>query len=86
MRRILTALVAFSMLIVGCGVAAAQTSETIRLLNVLRGHEGQVESAAFSPDGPQETSRILQDALQDPAQNRKPVRQAQRLAAHCNSV
>ena len=51
MRRTLTALVAFSMLIVGCGVAAAQTSETIRLTQVLRGHEDWVWSAAFSPDG-----------------------------------
>ena len=51
MRRTLTALVAFSMLIVGCGVAAAQTSETIRLAQVLRGHENWVHSAAFSPDG-----------------------------------
>ena len=44
------------MLIVGCGVAAAQTSETIRLTNgewqlvVLRGHEKLVQSAAFSSD------------------------------------
>ena len=44
MRRTLTALFAFSMLIVGCGVAAAQTSK-------LRGHEKVVQSAAFSPDG-----------------------------------
>ena len=51
MRRTLTALVAFSMLIVGCGVAAAQTSETIRLTQVLRGQENWVLSAAFSPDG-----------------------------------
>ena len=33
MRRTLTGLVAFLMLIVGCGVAAAQTSKTIRLTN-----------------------------------------------------
>ncbi len=50
MRSTLTALVAFSMLIVGCGVAAAQTSET-RLTQVLRGHEEQVWTAIFSPDG-----------------------------------
>ena len=33
MRRTLTGLVAFLMLIVGCGVVVAQTSETIRLTN-----------------------------------------------------
>jgi len=39
------------MLIVGCGVAAAQTSETNRLTQVLRGHENVVQNVAFSPDG-----------------------------------
>ncbi len=33
MRRILTCLVASCFLILGCGVAAAQTSKTIRLTN-----------------------------------------------------
>ena len=53
MRSTLTALVAFSMLIVGCGVAAAQTSETTNgtEATVLRGHENWVRSATFSPDG-----------------------------------
>ena len=63
MRRTLTALVAFSMLIVGCGVVAAQTSETFRLAQVLRGHEDWVQSAAFSPDG----ARIVTASFDDTA-------------------